>query len=151
MSVLATPAQGSFGAYLDHIRPSLSINVAALVGHGAIRLAVSMLLATEAAINAVKHCGVERGSPCWINIALKQTGTDTLCLSIVNSRSTDEGTETDTRDTDGSGLGSRLIQSFVSQLDGTLETSMTDDRYELHVTFPLSWPEVDEDDALPAK
>ena len=109
------------------------------------------LLATEAAINAVKHCGVERGSPCWINIALKQTGTDTLCLSIVNSRSTDEGTETDTRDTDGSGLGSRLIQSFVSQLDGTLETSMTDDRYELHVTFPLSWPEVDEDDALPAK
>ncbi len=74
------------------------------------------------------------------NSALKQTGTGTICISIVNSRSTDEGTETDTRDTDGSGLGSRLIQSFVSQLDGTLETSMTDDRYELHVTFPLSWP-----------
>ena len=109
------------------------------------------LLATEAAINAVKHCGVERGAPCWINIALKQTGTDTLCLSIVNSRSTDEGTEADTRDTDGSGLGSRLIQSFVSQLDGTLDTHVTADRYELHVTFPLSWPEAEEDDALPAK
>jgi N-acyl-D-aspartate/D-glutamate deacylase len=31
---------GSFGAYLDHIRPGLSINVGALVGHSAIRLCV---------------------------------------------------------------------------------------------------------------
>ncbi|MEQ8896818.1 MAG: histidine kinase dimerization/phosphoacceptor domain -containing protein [Roseovarius sp.] len=108
------------------------------------------LLATEAAINAVKHSGVERGATAWINIALKQVGADTLNLSIVNSRMPHDG-EDDTHDTDGSGLGSRLIQSFVSQLDGTLDTHATPDRYELHVTFPLSWPEVEEDEALPAK
>ena len=108
------------------------------------------LLATEAAINAVKHSGVERGATAWINIALKQVGADTLNLSIVNSRMAHED-DHDRHDTDGSGLGSRLIQSFVSQLDGTLDTHVTPDRYELHVTFPLSWPEAEEDDALPAK
>ncbi|KZY34732.1 histidine kinase [Roseovarius sp. HI0049] len=108
------------------------------------------LLATEAAINAVKHSGVERGATAWINIALKQIGADTLNLSIVNSRMPPED-DHDSHDTDGSGLGSRLIQSFVSQLDGTLETHVTPDRYELHVTFPLSWPEAVEDEALPAK
>jgi N-acyl-D-amino-acid deacylase len=31
---------GSFGSYLDHIKPGLSINVGALIGHSAVRLAV---------------------------------------------------------------------------------------------------------------
>ena len=41
----------------------------------------------------------------------------------------------------------------VFQQDGDIIATehFVDDRYELHVTFPLSWPEVDEDDALPAK
>ena len=33
-------ASGSFEAYLDHIRPGLSINVGALVGHSAVRMSV---------------------------------------------------------------------------------------------------------------
>ncbi|MBD12886.1 histidine kinase dimerization/phosphoacceptor domain -containing protein [uncultured Roseovarius sp.] len=107
------------------------------------------LLTTEAAINAVKYCGMSRGTDAWINIALKSVSEDSFCLSVVNSRAPDGHTaqEAEVTPIDGSGLGSKLIESFVAQLNGTLEISPQPDRYELHVVFPMTWPTQDEDDA----
>lgn len=93
------------------------------------------LLATEAAMNAVKYCGASDESKAWINITLKEQAGGTLCFSIVNSRAS---SRQDNDPVEGSGLGSRLIESFATQLDGTLETDDLPDRYEMHVIFPLT-------------
>ncbi|SEK87208.1 Two-component sensor histidine kinase, contains HisKA and HATPase domains [Roseovarius azorensis] len=104
------------------------------------------LLATEAAINAVKYCGMTTGADAWINIALKDVDDDRLCLSVVNSRIPQTEAENGgNAPIGGSGLGSRLIEFFVSQLNGTLEINDLPDRYELHVVFPVTWPAPDED------
>jgi len=96
------------------------------------------LLATEAAMNAVKYCGVTDEGEAWINIALKSQDDGNLCLSIVNSRAGTDSDETN-EETDGSGLGSRLIESFAAQLNGTIDIQDLPNRFELHVVFPLAW------------
>ncbi|WP_322890487.1 MULTISPECIES: sensor histidine kinase [unclassified Yoonia] len=104
------------------------------------------LLTTEAAINAVKYCGVTTGADAWINIALKDMGDGNYGLSVVNSYVAPTEAEIEAQDPDyGSGLGSKLIESFVAQLNGTLEINQIADRYELHVVFPVKWHVVDED------
>ncbi|MFD3190419.1 sensor histidine kinase [Sedimentitalea sp. HM32M-2] len=94
------------------------------------------LLATEAAMNAVKYCGAAAGEKPWINIVLRDLGQDRIALSVVNSRVQPDRTEPE-GDTNATGLGSRLIESFVSQLDGSLEVVTRQDRFELHVSFTL--------------
>lgn len=97
------------------------------------------LLTTEAAINAVKYCGMTAGADAWITIALKDVEDDSFCLSVVNSHIPPaETADADSEPIDGSGLGSKLIESFVSQLNGTLEIRNLPDRYELHVVFPMT-------------
>ncbi|EAQ26231.1 sensor histidine kinase [Roseovarius sp. 217] len=105
------------------------------------------LLTTEAAINAVKYCGMTSGADAWINIALKAVSADSFCLSVVNSRVPEGQADAITEaPIDGSGLGSKLIESFVAQLNGTLEIDTQPDRYELHVVFPMRWPTPDDDE-----
>ncbi len=104
------------------------------------------LLATEAAINAVKYCGMTTGADAWINIALKDLGDGNYGLSVVNSYVAPTEEELTEQGPDyGSGLGSKLIESFVAQLNGTLEVNQMADRYELHVVFPVKWHTVEED------
>jgi len=106
------------------------------------------LLVAEAAVNAVKHSGVDQDlEGAWIDIALKLAEPGIVTLSVVNSRpETSPDTDDDTRDR--TGLGSRLIHTFASQLNGSVETTDdAPDRYELHVTFPLAWHSSDPDDA----
>lgn len=98
------------------------------------------LLATEAAMNAVKFCGVGADGAAWINIALKSLDDGNLCLSIVNS-CVDADSTANHSEAESTGLGSRLIESFARQLNGTLETVALPDRFELHVVFPLAWHE----------
>ena len=95
-------------------------------------------------MNAVKYCGVNAEGEAWINIALKSQEDGNLCLSIVNSRA---GVDNDaaTDDASSAGLGSRLIKSFATQLNGTLETEDLPDRFELHVVFPMAWHEARDD------
>ena len=76
------------------------------------------LLATEAATNAVKYCSAPKGEKPWINLVLDDLGERRIGLSVVNSY--DPDTLDDANDMKGSGLGSQLIESFVSQLGGTL-------------------------------
>ncbi|SFN63101.1 Two-component sensor histidine kinase, contains HisKA and HATPase domains [Roseovarius lutimaris] len=103
-----------------------------------------MLLATEAAINAVKYCAAANGGKPWITLTLQDLGEDHVKLSVENSRSgLAEEQDSDTDHT-GTGLGSRLIESFVSQLDGTLEINALPDRFELHVSFVLVKDEGDD-------
>ncbi|MEZ5714820.1 MAG: sensor histidine kinase [Paracoccaceae bacterium] len=102
------------------------------------------LLVTEAAINAVKYCGATADKSAWIDIALKKMDNEMVNLSVVNSRPP-EGSEID--QPEGSGLGARLIASFVTQLNGTLEVIEHPDRYEMHLVFPLSWAQYDDEDA----
>ncbi|MEX5728222.1 two-component sensor histidine kinase [Rhodovulum iodosum] len=107
------------------------------------------LLATEAAMNAVKYCGAPASGAPWITIALQALEDGRVCLSVVNSRA---GAQADAApgDADGSGLGQKLIESFAAQLDGALEIQAEPERYELHVTFtPLAPEPDDETDTLP--
>ncbi len=100
------------------------------------------LLVAEAATNAVKHCGASRDKAPWLAISLTAPDAETLCLRVVNSRAHDRGeTTADEERSDGSGLGSRLIQSFVTQLNGTLDIKDLPERYELNVLFPIAWHE----------
>ncbi len=105
------------------------------------------LLATEAGMNAVKYCGPPEGEAPWINIALKRLDDNRLCLSVVNSRGPGDETDEAESGTYGSGLGSRLIQSFVTQLNGTLEVQKLPERFELHVIFPLAWHKEEDEEA----
>lgn len=104
------------------------------------------LLATEAATNAVKYCGAPDGEKPWINIVLDDLGEGIVGLSVVNSF--DPAADAAPVDAEGSGLGSQLIESFVSQLGGTLETAKEDNRFELHVTFALLEEVAEEDDEI---
>lgn len=91
------------------------------------------LLATEATINAVKYCGAEEGEDAWIQIVLREQGNGVYCFSVVNSLPEDTP-EQDKPDAE-SGLGARLMDSFVLQLDGEIEVNDLPNRYEIHVTF----------------
>jgi len=93
------------------------------------------LLATEAAMNAVKYCGYDSSGHAWINVALKRTSNGEVTLSVVNSLSPDGARAVDASDLASSGLGSKLIESFASQLNGTLEIEENNEHFELHVTF----------------
>ncbi|MDD9741580.1 MULTISPECIES: sensor histidine kinase [Marinovum] len=102
------------------------------------------LMVAEAAINAVKHCDVDKDTDgAWINIALQEASPGVIGLSVVNSRLKPEG---EPSRPEGTGLGSKLIETFVIQLNGKLETVEEDNRFELHVTFPLAWPKEGDDD-----
>lgn len=106
------------------------------------------LLTTEAAINAVKYCGMTSGADAWIHIALQAVSEESLCLSVVNSRVPDgETDDAKAPPIDGSGLGSKLIESFVAQLNGTLKIDMQPDRYELYVVFPITGAISDEEES----
>jgi len=97
------------------------------------------LLVAEAATNAVKHCGAPRDGAPWLRISLTAPDAGMLRLSVVNSRAQGGGEATAPEDrSDGSGLGSRLIQSFVTQLNGTLDIKDLPERYELNVLFPVA-------------
>lgn len=103
------------------------------------------LILTEAATNAVKHCGADSDGRCWIDIALQRHDDGLVCLSVVNSCSP---SNEDAPEPAEIGLGVNLIETFATQLDGRLEHHRLNDRYELHLTFPLA--EVGEgDDDVP--
>ena len=103
------------------------------------------LLATEAAINAVKYCGKPRSGSAWITLALQDLADGRLCLSVVNSRAATDAERAEGVPV-GSGLGQKLIASFAAQLEAELEINDAPDRYEIHVTFARASDAAQEDD-----
>lgn len=96
------------------------------------------LLTTEAVTNALKYIAPDSAGHCWLVVSLRTVGGDGVAgsyyeLSISNSINPDglgeEGTE------DHTGLGQRLIDSFVAQLGGRARTEVTHDRYSLVIAF----------------
>jgi len=91
------------------------------------------LFTVEAVANAFKH-GLGRGGKRALRLTLSETeaevGVEMMQLCITNVHRGIAGCE------DASGLGSQLIDSFARQLRGTVDRTITDDRYTLTLTFP---------------
>ncbi|MCF8487323.1 MAG: sensor histidine kinase [Rhodobacteraceae bacterium] len=97
------------------------------------------LLATEALTNATKYIGADEGKTPSIRFALRESTTGTVSLLISNSCGS-QGNHFE--DIDGSGLGSRLIEAFSSQLDGNLQVVEESAEYRVLLSFQkLSHPD----------
>lgn len=89
------------------------------------------LLATEAFTNALKYAAPSaEGAAPWVRVVLVPTSDGQHMLEIANSTSqmVDEGSE-------GTGLGSQLIEAFAMQLDGEAVIEEADGRYVLRLCF----------------
>ncbi|MDO5703901.1 MAG: histidine kinase dimerization/phosphoacceptor domain -containing protein [Paracoccus sp. (in: a-proteobacteria)] len=88
------------------------------------------LLATEAVTNALKYAGTPPGA---------ETAVVRVSLSVPEpgrARFIVENTMGDAiNDTEGTGLGSQLIEAFATQLDGEAETGIEDHTYFLRLLF----------------
>nr|WP_155065044.1 histidine kinase dimerization/phosphoacceptor domain -containing protein [Paracoccus limosus] len=95
------------------------------------------LLATEAFTNALKYSGIKPESgPSWVKVTLRGDGPKHALFEVENSIGANEQTE-------GTGLGSQLIEAFATQLDGTAEQDRSPGRYSLRLRFevmPLQRP-----------
>lgn len=88
------------------------------------------LLVSEAVTNALKYVGGKNGGEKRITVRLKQTGDETAQLWV-------ENTTGDVAPEEGTGLGSRLIQAFSRQLNGTLVINEESDRFVMELNFPV--------------
>jgi two-component sensor histidine kinase len=89
------------------------------------------LLVTEAVTNALKNIGEDADGERFLSVELTEPAQETVELRVVNSCNPGEEKQKDSN----SGLGTRLIQAFVSQLEGTSDVGVSDDRYTLWVRF----------------
>jgi two-component sensor histidine kinase len=88
------------------------------------------LLVSEAVTNALKYVPQNRAGESKIIISLKYTGPERALLRVVN---TTGGEPPDV----GTGLGSRLIQAFARQLNGTLDIREEGGDYIMEIAFPV--------------
>ena len=89
------------------------------------------LLATEAFTNALKYSGVHpEGGPSWVKVSLRRDGPDHAILNVTNSIGSSTQTE-------GTGLGSQLIEAFATQLDGVAEQTRSEGRFSLRLRFEV--------------
>lgn len=91
------------------------------------------LLVTEAVTNAVKYASAPEGEQARIAVSLSEDLSGNVNLEVFNSR----GNENlgGSREADGTGLGSRLIAAFVSQLGGISKIEDSESGYRLSVAF----------------
>ncbi|MEY8842536.1 sensor histidine kinase, partial [Cribrihabitans sp. XS_ASV171] len=96
------------------------------------------LLANECATNATKHVGRPDEGAAAISVTLRCDDDGNVTLDIENTlgaRLQDPGSG------DGSGLGARLIEAFVSQLGGEMTQGEKDGFYVVEIVFhALSLP-----------
>ncbi|WP_300038424.1 histidine kinase dimerization/phosphoacceptor domain -containing protein [uncultured Roseobacter sp.] len=89
------------------------------------------LLVSEAVTNAMKYIGAPgTDHAATLAVSLKQTEPETAVFSISNSTSGAHGSE-------GTGLGSQLINAFARQLNGHVEVCFEDNIHRLELTFPV--------------
>jgi two-component sensor histidine kinase len=93
------------------------------------------LLLTEAMTNAMKYAepaGNAAGSE--LRVSFRRIGGDRAQLVVENSSG---GGDRPDEVSDGSGLGTQLIEAFARQLNGTLERRDDPESYRLSLAFPL--------------
>lgn len=94
------------------------------------------LLATEAMTNAMKYMGVPESGQAGLRMTLAMEGEDRARFTVENSIGEPlPGQAPEARM--GTGLGSQLIQAFVTQLDGQIEAGVEGEVYRLTLVFPL--------------
>ncbi|MEL6620104.1 MAG: sensor histidine kinase [Pseudomonadota bacterium] len=99
-------------------------------------VALSML-ASEALANAARHAAAAPGASAQIAVAMQPLGDGQMCLSVRNSKAAKPAVSRDgTAPTVG--LGQRLMQALVLQLDGQSDIVETVEAYDFRVSFPLA-------------
>ena len=93
---------------------------------------LSMLLA-EALTNTMKYVGAKEGEKPYIRVTLTQEEDDRYKLSVINSKG--PVMPQSVPDDGSSGLGTKLMQAFVSQLEGEQSTIEDETSFALHVLF----------------
>ncbi len=89
------------------------------------------LLATEAFTNALKYSGAsDPGAQPWVRVSLRGDGPGMAVLEVENSVAA-------ATEAEGTGLGSQLIEAFATQLEGTAEQEMSEDRFLLRLRFKV--------------
>ncbi len=91
------------------------------------------LLVTEAVTNALKYAGAAEGTKSYIALTLSEETEGQVELVIQNSKGQPDPKAEE--DLEEGGLGTRLIQAFVTQLGGTAEVDNHDTAYTLTVRF----------------
>jgi two-component sensor histidine kinase len=112
--------------------PKMSVELAAieLDPDRAVPLA---LLVTEAVTNSMKYVGDQDGTSGEIAVSVTEQRPERLLLRVRNSLG--DGTKSES-DMGGTGLGSKLITAFVTQLDGEMQIERLDNAFEITVEFP---------------
>jgi two-component system, sensor histidine kinase PdtaS len=95
------------------------------------------LLLTEALTNAMKYAGKDkRGKvPIWVRLRLQDDGTAVVEVQNHMAKGVEEQARAEA--IDGTGLGDQLLTAFSQQLGGQLERVLTDDLYQLSVSFSI--------------
>lgn len=97
------------------------------------RLVPLSLLVTEAVTNAARHLGTTDGRPLSVAVSLAQEGEDgTIVFTTENSRGPDR---VFADASDGSALGTRLIEAFAGQLAGNVSIEEDARRHRLELRF----------------
>jgi two-component sensor histidine kinase len=95
------------------------------------------LLVSEAVTNAIKYGSGELGGRGQLRVALRRIEPDQAELQVVNTicprtvHAVEPGSE-------GTGLGSQLVESFAMQLGGSLDRQSDDREYRLSVRFTVN-------------
>ena len=91
------------------------------------------LLATEAFTNALKYAGVPPGQDhAWVKVSLTSDGPGRATLEVINSIGNSDNAESE-----GTGLGSQLIEAFATQLNGEAELGSEGDSFVLRLPFQV--------------
>lgn len=91
------------------------------------------LLAAEAATNAVKYLGKPTDSHARVLVLLKRLSGERAQFSLLNTT----GVPLSDVQTEGSGLGTSLIEAFAAQIGGRVEVEETDISYKITVEFSI--------------
>ncbi|WP_224816402.1 sensor histidine kinase [Hasllibacter sp. MH4015] len=89
------------------------------------------LMTTELVTNSIKHLGRPPNGPPYLTVTLS-TEDGLTCLAVENS--VGEAMQTDMA-SDGTGLGARLVEAFVSQLGGESDVQQSDTMYRYSMSF----------------
>ncbi|MEM6888429.1 MAG: sensor histidine kinase [Pseudomonadota bacterium] len=91
------------------------------------------LLVSEAVTNALKYIGRDSVTGrAHLTIELRYISSDRAAFSVLNSTRAETGSE-------GTGLGSQLINAFARQLNAQVDVGYEDGEHMLKLTFPVNF------------
>ncbi|MFK7869457.1 MAG: sensor histidine kinase [Roseobacter sp.] len=92
------------------------------------------LLASEAVTNALKYIGSKSDEPARLIVRFQRQDGAHAVFRVANTTGTQDGS-------DGTGLGSQLINAFARQLNGQVSVSYDAGMHSLELSFPITFRE----------